>query len=38
MSYAGAESLEMLWEQTEFIRLTPASQRESGVHDVTPLS
>jgi len=36
MSYAGAESLDRLWERAEFIRLTPAGQRESGVHDVTP--
>ncbi len=37
MSYAGAESLEMLWERAEFLRITPAGMRESGPHDVTPL-
>lgn len=37
MSYAGAETIEQLWERAEFIRITPAGSRESGPHDVTPL-
>ncbi len=35
LSYAGAHSIEELWEQAEFIRITPAGQRESGPHDVS---
>ncbi len=34
MSYAGARTLEELWENVEFIRITPAGERESGSHDV----
>jgi len=37
MSYAGAETIETLWQRAEFVRLTPAGQVESGVHDVTRL-
>lgn len=35
MSYAGAGSIEELWQFAEFIRITPAGQKESGVHDVS---
>lgn len=34
MSYGGAESLEILYQQAEFIRITAAGREESGVHDV----
>lgn len=34
LSYAGATSIEDLWEKAEFIQITPAGQRESGAHDV----
>jgi len=34
MSYAGARTLPELWRNAEFIRITPAGQRESGPHDV----
>jgi IMP dehydrogenase len=34
MSYAGAKTIEELWEKGEFIRITPAGMRESGAHDV----
>lgn len=34
MSYAGAHNLEELWANAEFIRITPAGQKESGAHDV----
>jgi IMP dehydrogenase len=34
LSYAGAHSIEELWENAEFIRITPAGQQESGPHDV----
>jgi IMP dehydrogenase len=34
MSYAGARTLEALWKNAEFIRITPAGQKESGAHDV----
>lgn len=37
MSYAGARTIEELWENAEFIRITPAGQRESRVHDVSIL-
>lgn len=37
MSYAGATTIEELWENAEFIRITPAGQKESGVHDVNVL-
>jgi IMP dehydrogenase len=37
MSYAGARTLPELWENAEFIRITPAGQRESGPHDVSLL-
>jgi IMP dehydrogenase len=37
MSYAGAETIQTLWQRAEFVRLTPAGQVESGVHDVTRL-
>lgn len=35
MSYAGAATIEELWENAEFIRITPAGQKESGAHDVS---
>jgi IMP dehydrogenase len=34
MSYAGACTIPQLWENAEFIQITPAGQRESGAHDV----
>jgi IMP dehydrogenase len=34
MSYAGAQTIDSFWERAEFIRITPAGKRESGVHDV----
>lgn len=37
MSYAGAETIDALWQRAEFVRLTPAGQIESGAHDVTRL-
>jgi IMP dehydrogenase len=37
MSYAGAETIEQLWERAEFIRITAAGARESGSHDVEML-
>ncbi len=37
MSYAGAETIELLWERAEFIRLTQSGIRESGPHNVQPL-
>ncbi len=37
MSYAGALTIEELWENAEFIRITAAGQKESGVHDVNVL-
>jgi len=37
LSYAGAHSIEELWERAEFIRITPAGQKESGAHDVSKI-
>ena len=37
LSYAGVHTIDELWEQAEFIRITPAGQRESGAHDVNLL-
>ncbi|HEX2980785.1 MAG TPA: IMP dehydrogenase, partial [Anaerolineaceae bacterium] len=34
MSYAGAKTIPELWQNAEFIRITPAGVRESGAHDV----
>lgn len=34
LSYAGAATIEELWAQAEFVRITAAGQRESGAHDV----
>lgn len=34
LSYAGAETIEQLWDNAEFVRITPAGVRESGAHDV----
>jgi IMP dehydrogenase len=34
LSYAGAHSIEELWDLAEFIRITPAGQQESGAQDV----
>lgn len=35
LSYAGATTIEELWANAEFIRITPAGRHESEVHDVT---
>jgi IMP dehydrogenase len=35
LSYAGACSIEELWEAAEFVRITPAGMKESNPHDVT---
>jgi IMP dehydrogenase len=37
LSYAGACSIEELWQVAEFIRITPAGQKESGSHDVAEM-
>ncbi|MBI3359743.1 MAG: IMP dehydrogenase [Chloroflexi bacterium] len=37
LSYAGANTIEDLWEKAEFVRMTPAGMKESGVHDVERL-
>jgi len=37
LSYAGARTIEELWEAAEFIRITGAGQKESDVHDVSKL-
>ncbi len=37
MSYAGAHTIEELWEKAEFVRITPAGLQESGAHDVSVL-
>ncbi len=37
MSYAGARSIEELWEEAEFVRITGAGIQESGSHDVSIL-
>lgn len=37
LSYAGAHSLEELWELAEFIPITQAGMRESGSHDVNKI-
>lgn len=37
LSYAGARTIEELWEVAEFIRITGAGQKESGVHDVSKI-
>jgi IMP dehydrogenase len=34
LSYAGATTIEQLWEKAEFIRITSAGREESGSHDV----
>jgi IMP dehydrogenase len=34
LSYGGAETIEELRRNAEFVRITPAGQRESGPHDV----
>ncbi len=34
MSYAGAHTIEELWQNAEFIQITAAGQKESGAHDV----
>jgi len=38
MSYCGARTIPELWENAEFVRITPAGLRESLPHDVEPLS
>jgi IMP dehydrogenase len=37
LSYAGAHTIEELWDLAEFIRITPAGQQESGSHDVSKI-
>ena len=37
LSYAGSTTIEELWENAEFIRMSPAGQRESNAHDVNLL-
>lgn len=37
MSYVGARTIEELWQRAEFIRTTPAGERESLPHDITLL-
>jgi IMP dehydrogenase len=37
LSYAGAFTIKELQANAEFIRITPAGQRESGPHDIEPL-
>ncbi|MFO7624511.1 MAG: IMP dehydrogenase [Anaerolineales bacterium] len=34
LSYAGAASIEELWEKAEFVRITSAGEKESAPHDV----
>jgi IMP dehydrogenase len=34
LSYAGAASIQELWQNAEFVRITSAGKRESGAHDV----
>jgi IMP dehydrogenase len=34
LSYAGARTIEDLWTNAEFIRITNAGLQESGAHDV----
>ncbi|HEU5010895.1 MAG TPA: IMP dehydrogenase [Roseiflexaceae bacterium] len=34
LSYAGAATIQELWENAEFIRITSAGKQESGAHDV----
>jgi len=33
-SYCGAHTIEELWKNSEFIKITQSSLRESGAHDV----
>ena len=37
LSYAGAHSIEELWDLAEFIPITQAGMRESGSHDVNKI-
>ncbi len=34
MSYTGAKTVEELWKRAEFVKITPAGLKESGIHDV----
>jgi IMP dehydrogenase len=34
LSYAGAATIEELWQNAEFMRITSAGKQESGAHDV----
>jgi len=34
LSYAGAANIEELWDKAEFVRITPAGEKESSAHDV----
>ena len=37
LSYGGAHSIEELWDNAEFIEITPAGSQESRHHDVFEL-
>lgn len=37
LSYAGATSIEELWDKAEFVRITTAGREESGAHDVSKM-
>jgi IMP dehydrogenase len=37
MSYAGAGTIEELWQNAKFIRITPAGEKESSSHDVNEI-
>lgn len=37
LSYAGAHTIEELWENAQFIRITGAGMKESGSHDVSKI-
>lgn len=37
LSYAGAHSIEELWDAAEFVRITGAGMAESGAHDVSKI-
>jgi len=34
LSYAGAHSIEELWQVAEFVRITPSGMQESHAHNV----
>jgi IMP dehydrogenase len=37
LSYAGAHTIEELWQNAEFVPITQAGYRESGAHDVNKI-